>query len=86
MRQGTVYVKDLKSLNGTYLRVRDAISIEHDDNFRVGQQIFRLVLREEVPRDSATFRAYQPPAAPPETVEQRIPQDETAAVATRDEP
>ena len=80
VRQGTVYVKDLKSLNGTYLRVRDAIALEHDDVFRAGQQIFRLVLRDERPRDSTTFQAYQPPS---ETVEQAIPQEVAAAPATQ---
>ncbi len=72
VKNGIVFVKDLKSLNGTYLRVRNAVEIEHDDVFRAGQQIFRLSLYEEVPRDSATFRAGPPtgirppmPAAPP---------------------
>jgi len=79
VRQGKVFVKDLKSLNGTYLRVRDAIAIEHDDIFRVGQQIFRLALREEVSLDSATFRVA--PSTPP--AEQPVPQQEAAASATQ---
>ncbi len=33
-------VKDLKSVNGTYLRVRSALPIEHGDRFRIGQQLF----------------------------------------------
>ncbi|MEM7352232.1 MAG: FAD-dependent oxidoreductase [Acidobacteriota bacterium] len=33
-------VKDLKSVNGTYLRVRSAMPIEHSDQFRVGAQLF----------------------------------------------
>jgi len=82
VRKGKVFVKDLKSLNGTYLRVRDAIAIEHDDIFRVGQQIFRLALREEVSLDSATsFRVV--PSTPPEPVEQPVPQQEAAASATQ---
>ncbi len=83
VRQGRVYIKDLKSLNGAYLRVRDAILIEHDDIFRVGQQIFRLVLREERPRDSTTFRVFQPPATPAETAEQSVSREEAAALATQ---
>ena len=75
LRQGTVYVKDLKSLNGTYLRVRDAIPLEHDDVFRAGQQVFRLVLREERARDTASFPAIQPPAEP---VEQPTSHEEAA--------
>ncbi len=76
VREGTVFVKDLKSLNGTYLRVRDAVALEHDDVFHAGQQIFRLVLREEVPRDSTTFHLDRPrkEAAQPDF------QDEAAAL------
>ena len=33
-------VKDLKSVNGTYLRVRSAVAIEQGDQFRIGQQLF----------------------------------------------
>ncbi len=83
VRQGTVFVKDLKSLNGAYLRVRDAILIEHDDIFRAGQQVFRLVLREERPRESATFRVFQPPSGAPSTVEQPIPRKDATAPATQ---
>jgi pSer/pThr/pTyr-binding forkhead associated (FHA) protein/thioredoxin reductase/ferredoxin len=80
VRDGTVYVKDLKSLNGTYLRVRDAIHIEHDDVFRAGQQVFRLVLREERPRDSATMAPYRPDSA---ALQQPAPKVEAAAPGTQ---
>ena len=60
MKNGTLYVKDLKSLNGTYLRVRNAVEIDHDDIFRAGQQIFRLSLREEAPRASTAFKVKPP--------------------------
>ncbi len=58
VKDGKVFAKDLKSLNGSYLRVRDARKIEHGDVFRVGQQIFRLNLqeREITPSDSTVFR------------------------------
>ncbi len=57
LKDGVLRVKDLKSLNGTYLRVRDAIALESDDQFRVGQQLFRLNAKEEVTKSgSTTFR------------------------------
>lgn len=56
-KNGELFIKDLKSLNGSYLRVRDAIKIDHDDVFRAGQQIFRLSVQEEqVPDDATVFR------------------------------
>lgn len=42
VKQGTVLVKDLKSVNGTYLRVRNAITMEPGEVFRVGSQAFKL--------------------------------------------
>ena len=76
VKNGALLVKDLKSLNGTYLRVRNAVEIDHDDVFRAGQQIFRLSLREEAPRDSAAFKVKPPslvrpamPAAPLSAIE-----------------
>ena len=60
--------KDLNSLNGTYLRVRDAIKLDDDDAFRVGMQQLKLSLREEVKSDSTTFRLkpFSGAEAPPE--------------------
>jgi thioredoxin reductase/pSer/pThr/pTyr-binding forkhead associated (FHA) protein/ferredoxin len=40
LERGQVVVKDLKSLNGSYLRVRTAVELEHGDRFRAGQQLF----------------------------------------------
>jgi len=52
----TVTAHDLDSLNGTFLRVREGVPIEHDDVFRVGQQLFRLSLEEVTPANSTVFR------------------------------
>lgn len=61
---GMLTIKDLASLNGSYLRVREPLKLEHDDIFRIGQQILRLSVREEtVPDDATIFRVA--PAAPP---------------------
>ncbi len=37
---GEVMVKDLKTVNGSFLRVRSAVELVHDDRFRAGQQTF----------------------------------------------
>ncbi len=37
-QKARVLVKDLKSANGTYLRVRSAVKLEHGDQFQLGQQ------------------------------------------------
>ena len=52
---GTVTAHDLDSLNGTFLRVREGVPIDHDDVFRVGQQLFRLSLEEITPAQSTIF-------------------------------
>ena len=44
---GSLWVKDLKSVNGTYLRVRAAEPLEHGDQIRVGQQQLTFSLRPE---------------------------------------
>jgi thioredoxin reductase/pSer/pThr/pTyr-binding forkhead associated (FHA) protein/ferredoxin len=68
--------KDLNSLNGTYLRVRDAVELDDDDAFRVGMQMLKLSLREEVKSDSTTFRLtpYSTSRAPAEAPPQPTPQ------------
>jgi ferredoxin/pSer/pThr/pTyr-binding forkhead associated (FHA) protein/thioredoxin reductase len=58
---GSLWVKDLKSVNGTYLRVRNAEPLAHGDRIRVGQQQFVLSLRPE----EALDRGSEPPAAAP---------------------
>ncbi len=47
----SIQVKDLKSVNGTYLRVRSALKIEHGDQFRVGQQLFTFSLEGDAVLD-----------------------------------
>ena len=38
VEDGGLLAKDLKSANGTFLRVRDGLRLEHGDRFRVGRQ------------------------------------------------
>ncbi len=56
---GHIQVKDLKSVNGTYLRVRSALKIEHRDQFRIGQQLFTFSLE----RDAVLDRGHTGPAS-----------------------
>ena len=44
---GGLWVKDLKSVNGTYLRVRNAEPLAHGDRIRVGQQQLVFSLRPD---------------------------------------
>lgn len=46
-----ILIKDLKSVNGTYLRLRSARKINHGHQFRVGQQRFALNMRGEMTFD-----------------------------------
>jgi pSer/pThr/pTyr-binding forkhead associated (FHA) protein/ferredoxin len=47
VRQGAVLAKDLKSVNGSFLRVRGALPLAPGDQFRLGQQLFVLTLGAE---------------------------------------
>ena len=54
---GSLWVKDLKSVNGTYLRVRAAEKLEHGDQIRVGQQQLTFSLRPEEALDEGSEQA-----------------------------
>lgn len=76
VEEGKILVKDLKSVNGTYLRVRNATKLEHEDQIRAGQQIFTFsVGREAVvetgPHVKPEPSELKPPA--PEPVEAPAP-------------
>ncbi|MEP0548752.1 MAG: FHA domain-containing protein [Rhodothermales bacterium] len=65
LKEGTLLAKDLNSLNGTYLRVRNPVELGDEDSFRAGQQMFRMRLQEEVKESSTTFRVSPYPASAP---------------------
>ena len=46
-KDGKVFIKDLNSVNGTFLKIRDTRTIENGDRFRTGRQTFKLSLQEE---------------------------------------
>jgi ferredoxin/pSer/pThr/pTyr-binding forkhead associated (FHA) protein len=68
---GRVLAKDLKSVNGTFLRVRSSARLEHGDRFRLGRQdfLFSLAADEVVDAEgAAAAQPASPPASPPADV------------------
>ncbi|MCG8608062.1 FHA domain-containing protein, partial [bacterium] len=62
-RENQVYVKDLKSINGTYLKVKSSAKLEHGDQFRVGQQTFNFTLTSDAVLDAGHSREAPRPAS-----------------------
>jgi len=46
-RDGGLFLNDLASLNGTYLRIRQSVHLSEGESFSCGRQVFRLDLLEE---------------------------------------
>lgn len=74
VRDGRVYLKDLKSVNGTWLRVKAAAVLAAGDELRVGRQTFRYV-----PPGAEVTKA--PAAAPAAKAASAPAADETGAAA-----
>lgn len=55
LKERRIIVKDLGSANGSFLKVRSAAALEANDQFRIGQQIFKFCLKEEPLRRSVEF-------------------------------
>ncbi len=55
-RKEGLFVKDLKSLNNSLLRIRGEQKLEADDVIRLGHQIFRISLSAELPSAITTFK------------------------------
>lgn len=83
---GRVTARDLDSLNGSFLRVREGVSVEHDDVFRVGQQLFRLSLEQVTPASSTVFRMQPDREAPDEEAEEAEEEPAPAEEAEPTEP
>ncbi|MDX1503325.1 MAG: FHA domain-containing protein, partial [Thermoanaerobaculia bacterium] len=58
---GRPVARDLKSVNGTYLRVRGAAALSHGARFRLGQQQFAFLLRPDAVVDRDEPAAPVPP-------------------------
>ena len=39
VKEDQILIKDLKSVNGTYLKIKNSRKLEDRDRFRVGQQV-----------------------------------------------
>lgn len=66
VKEGKMFVKDLKSANGTYLKVRNAVKIEPGEMFRVGSQAFRLSMQDATPVERVRVTTKPPTLARPE--------------------
>jgi pSer/pThr/pTyr-binding forkhead associated (FHA) protein/thioredoxin reductase/ferredoxin len=79
VKAGRVVIKDLKSVNGTFLKVRSARRLDDGDEFRVGRQTFKLNLQKETQPDRVRLstKFSKTPAAP---AQQAVPAAPVAAV------
>jgi ferredoxin len=59
-----ISMQDLNSTNGSFLKVRTAVRLQADDQFRAGQQVFRFNLQREESRYSVIYKTPQPDASP----------------------
>jgi pSer/pThr/pTyr-binding forkhead associated (FHA) protein/thioredoxin reductase len=65
-KDGKIVARDLKSLNGTYLKVRDTVRIDPGMVFRIGRQTFMLALQQGKPQEKvrvSTRVSQAPPQA-----------------------
>lgn len=60
VKDGKIWIKDLKSVNGSYRKVRDAVRIENEDEFLIGRQHFKFSLLRIVPPKRIHVSARQP--------------------------
>jgi thioredoxin reductase/ferredoxin len=75
LENGSIVVKDLKSLNGSYLRVRSAVKLQHGDRFRAGQKSFLFSLEPGAVLDEGHEEVPEAPAA----VAEEAPEPEVAS-------
>ena len=55
VRGDEILAEDFNSRNGSFLRVRDAVAVDHADVFRVGRQVFKLRLRADMPSKTGSW-------------------------------
>ncbi|NIR49095.1 FHA domain-containing protein [candidate division KSB1 bacterium] len=87
LKENRVFIKDLKSVNGSYLKVKNAVKLEHGDQFRVGQQVFNFTLKADAVLDTGlvSIPPVKPkaeekaPAAQEKPQEEEAPKEEAAA-------
>ena len=52
VKDDKILVKDLKSVNGTYLKIQNSRKLEDGDRFRVGRQVFVFTLKKDAVVDA----------------------------------
>ncbi len=78
-----ILIKDLKSVNGTYLKVRTARRLEHGDRIRIGQQSFIFSESPGAALDGGLERAVPGAgAAPKPTSEKKAAEGVSGSVVT----
>jgi ferredoxin len=50
-----IWVKDLGSANGSFLKIKNSVPLELDDQFRIGQQLFKFNLKKDAARRTIVF-------------------------------
>lgn len=63
-RDNKLFVRDEESLNGTFLRIREPVTLEDGDEIMIGEQVLRvdlLNLRREYPMQQNTMMYISPP-------------------------
>lgn len=70
LKDRRVWIKDLGSANGSYLKVKNMAPLMSSDQFRVGQQVFKFNVKKENARHMVVFNTEIKPA--PQPAEQRF--------------
>ncbi len=78
VKEGQVFIKDLKSANGTYLKVRSATPIGPGEMFRAGNQAFRLSVQKEAATGSVRLQSRPPSVAKPKPKADVLPPEKKA--------
>jgi len=86
LKERRIVVKDLGSANGSFLKVRSSVGLEANEQFRIGQQVFKFCLKEEPVRRTVEFNTevraqatmampvVKTPVAPPVVEKKAAPQ------------
>jgi ferredoxin len=67
VKDGKIFIKDLMSMNGSYLKVRTALKLSDGDLFRVGASTFKMVLKQELSSDVIHTKSRPPIKALPKS-------------------
>jgi len=85
LQAGKVSIQDLKSANGSSIKIRNAVRLEADDHFRIGQQLLKFVVPQEEKSASIIFQTPgpKPPVEKPpvldEVLDPLMPPEEPVA-------